>query len=538
MARRKNDIPEGYTLAEDAGDAGPDGSGAAREITPLDRELCAFDRNDVGNAKRLIARHGADLLHVTDIGWHVWDGTRWNLDADGKLVMRRAQKTAKAMKAEADAAAEAAGPRRRSEARAAAWKFAIGAGNSGRLRSMIDQAAPRLSARLADMDGRPLKFNVANGTLALGDLPPGENDPETVGIERLPHDRSDRITLMAGTREAPVAWDPEARAPEFERFLAAIQPDADTRGFLQRWFGYCLTGLVDEQAMVLLHGGGRNGKSTLVDTLAHVFGDYARSLPIKSFLRDDRTTGGQATPDLARLPGARLVRSSEPEPGAQISEAMIKEITGGEPITARHLHQGFFEFAPQFKAVISFNNKPTVRGADDGIWRRLLLVPFTVRVDKPDLHLKERLKAEASGILNWLLAGYRQWRAAGLMVPDSVRAATDDYRADSDIVGEFLKIAVVADAQKAVSGAEFYNAFKAWCGKNGIDAPSGTWFGKRLSGRPGIRKVRVGTVRYEGIDLSSEVRGWMAEARHKPGLLDSSRGPPEPEAGDPGAGAG
>lgn len=534
MARKRQAIPEGYTLAGEAAEDDSARDRAAPAPTDLDRELHRFDRNDVGNAKRLVARHGADLLHVADIGWHVWDGARWSLDADGKLVLRRAQRTAKAMKAEAEAAAEAAGPRRRSNARDSAFKWAIQAGNQGRLRAMIEQAAPRLGARLADMDAQPLKFNAANGTVLLGDTPQGENDPETVAVELHPHDRADRITLMAGTREAPVAYDDAARCPEFETFLAAIQPDPEVRGFLQRWFGYCLTGLVDEQAMVLLHGGGRNGKSTLVDTLAHVFGDYARSLPIKSFLRDDRTTGGQATPDLARLPGARLVRSSEPEPGAQISEAMIKEITGGEPITARHLHQGFFEFAPQFKAVISFNNKPTVRGADDGIWRRLLLVPFEVRIDRPDLHLKERLKAEAAGILNWLVEGYRQWRARGLMVPDKVRAATDDYRADSDIVGEFLKIAVVADRQKAVSGAEFYNAFKAWCGKNGIEAPSGTWFGKRLSGRPGIRKVRVGTVRYEGIDLSSEIRGWMAEARGKRDLLDSSPAAPKTEPDDPG----
>src|SRR5262249_5005445 len=162
------------------------------------------------------------------------------------------------------------------------------------------------------------------------------------------------------------------------------------------WFGYCLTGDVGEQVMVLFHGRGANGKSTLLSLMAHVMGDYALTLPIQSFLHDDRRGGGDATPDLARLPGARLVMAAEPERGSRLSEAVVKTVTGGDKVVARRLFEGQFEFEATFKLVLSANEKPRITGQDEGIWRRVTLVPFAAAIarERRDKRLIEKLKAE------------------------------------------------------------------------------------------------------------------------------------------------
>jgi hypothetical protein len=185
-----------------------------------------------------------------------------------------------------------------------------------------------------------------------------------------------------------VLYDPNAEAPIFHKFIREVVPDDEVRIFLQRFFGYCLTGSTKEQAILMLWGEGSNGKSTLVDLLNWLLGDYALVTPFASLLHTDQRRGGEPTPDLARMPGARLVSAAEPETGARFAESMLKQLTGGEKMTVRHLRQDFFEFKPQFKLCLSFNNKPYIRGQDEGIWRRLLLVPFNQRFVDAD-RLKE-----------------------------------------------------------------------------------------------------------------------------------------------------
>jgi putative DNA primase/helicase len=445
----------------------------------INLHLADKERNDVGNAERFLARHGQDLLYVRDVGWHVWSGTHWARTGADEAVKQKAHATARSVAEEVDAMQGAAPPDHVSAAdwkdkQAELLKWSVASGNSTRLRAMVEEAAPYLSVPPDMLDADPLLLNLANGTLRLADA-----------CEDLrPHSRGDRLGKIIN-----VTFDPAATCPQFDAFMARVQPDADLRRFLQVWSGYCLTGLTGEQKLIFNYGEGGNGKSVFIDLVAKIMGPYAASLPFASLLRDDRKRGSEATPDLARLPGARLVRASEPESGARFAEATIKAITGGEEITVRHLNQGFFDFVPQFKITLSGNHKPSIRGQDRGIWRRFLLVPWEENIpdDEQDKDLPAKLWRERSGVLNWMLDGVRIWLEQGLVIPDRIRAATDEYKSDSDPLGRFIAECIEAAPGTNIQARTMYNAFAAWCRSNAIKPWSETAFGRALPER-GIEK--------------------------------------------------
>ncbi|WP_299393249.1 phage/plasmid primase, P4 family [Pelagibius sp.] len=459
---------------------------------------CAYlPKNDVGNAKRLIKRYGPDLTYVEGIGWFCWEGTHWDGERGDLEAQLRAHWTAGDVKEEAEAIVddgpfedEADKDFQERVAKHRSW--GVGSGNSNRIHSMLRESVPYLARRLEDMDADAFLFNVQNGTLHLG--PAGD---DTEGVWLKPHDRADRISKVA-----PVAFKAAADAPIFQAFLQRILPDPEIRGFVQRWFGYCLTADTSEQALVLFHGQGANGKSTLIEVVSWIMGRYGLALPFASLLHDDKRRGSEATPDIARLPGARLVSASEPEIGQRFSESLLKSLTGGETITARHLNRDFFEFQPTFKLVLSFNHKPSVRGQDEGIWRRLLMVPFDVTIPEPerDRALLSKLKDEGSGILNWLLDGFRLWVEGGLAVPDGVRAATDAYRSESDPVGQFLASATRHDPGATVQASRLYKAYELWCKDSAVTPLKQTAFGKTLGDR-GYKRSKIGTYYYSDLAL-------------------------------------
>lgn len=514
-----------------------------------DLVLAQQSYNDLGNAERLIARHGRDMIWVEQIGWLVWDGCRWATEGGKAEAVKRAHLTARAIldeveavrvvgreslddrsgvlariqdlhrqaetaatPAEAEEADELAGALSRVVARVLVpddlteWtdrlrKFASSSGNAGKISAMLEQAQPYLRRSARDLDAQPYLLTVRNGTI---DLDPPEEEAYTedgsfAGEVLRPHRREDLATRMV-----PVPHDRSAECPHFRAFLADILPDPDLRDFIQRWFGYCLTGDISEQSLAVFYGTGRNGKSTLLDTIKHVLGDYAATVPIETFLHDDRKRGGDATPDLARLPGVRLVLASEPEVGARFSESTIKTITGGEAITARHLFRDMFEYTPAFKLVISCNHRPTVRGQDKGIWRRILLVPFTVTIpdDKvvPLRVMSARLQAEAPGILNWMLDGYLMWREQGLNPPNAVREATEAYRLDSDPMGEFLRTCTREAKGATVQAMVMYRAYVHWAKANALDPVSMTRFGLRLKDR-GFQQTQSGNRYWLDVEL-------------------------------------
>ena len=463
----------------------------------LNLELAGQVRNDIGNAERLVARKGADLAFVKDAGWYGWTGTRWSRADGDRLAQIAAQETAIAIFAEANAM-RGAGPRKdaagnlketaadHAERVAGHRKWAAASGKAERLAAMLRCAAPWLAKGIDEMDAEPFALTVANGTLELD---------EKVSFRG--HERADWISRLA-----PVIYDPEAAAPRCRQLLDEVLPDPAVRRFVQTWSGYMLTGATVEQCLVLLYGRGQNGKSKYLEAMRGIMGDYAAALPSASLLHDDHRRGSEATPDFARLPAVRFVSTVEPRKGARLDEGFIKSLTGGDPIMERHLHHDFFEYKPQFKLCLAFNDKPTIRGQDKGIWRRLILIPFEVEIpdDRKDKHLGDKLRAEYPGILNWALDGFRLWREGGLAMPERVASATAEYRDDLDQLGPFLAATCEPAAGERVRFKDLYAAYCGWCHANAQSPLSASWLGRSLIDR-GYPRVKSVDIYYVGLRI-------------------------------------
>lgn len=477
-------------------------------VAPNDRDLADQPNNDLGNARRLIARHGEDFLVVDELqrdlrdGWLVWDGTRWAARGAWAQVKQMAHRTSEAIYDEAEAV-RADPPKQwpdegdkayadRLEKRIGGLnKHALDSGNSTRVNAMLNSAVPYRLRMVTGLDADPMLLNVRNGTLVLG-----------AEVRLRPHDRSDLISRLV-----PVDHDPEADCPKFRAFLARILPVEEVRVFLQIWFGYCLTGSIAEQLAVLFYGRGANGKSTLLKILRALFGDYALSIPFETLTHDERKSGSQPTPDLVRLVNVRFAAASEPGVGTRLSESMLKSQTGGEPMVVRQLYREPFEFLPTHKLVSSFNNKPKITAQDEGTWRRLAMVPFTViipREERVDDFADQLVAEEAAGILNWLLDGYRLWRERGLVPPEQVMEATSEYRGESDRIGDFLAACTEPDRTRATSSADLYGAYERYCKENRQDAISHALFGRLMIEKGFQRSKSMGRMHYHKVSLTRE----------------------------------
>ncbi len=488
--------------------------------------------NDLGNARRLIGHFGANLMNVREVGRHAWAGTHWEAeggdeaaqrmahitserialeaphlvhtkaeleaieaaeqltaedralaagtlpkaaplieseDADAKLRAR--QQEVRFILATADTARRALGSRKQQRR-----KFSIASGNGGRLAAMVEQAEPYITAPPEAVDADPLAINLKNGTLrVVKERVPDPECPDPKAerfvakwrVQLDLHKREDRITKLL-----PAFYDPRAEAPEWTAFMTRFQPHENVRRFLQQFHGYALTGLMGLQIFVFNYGSGANGKSTFMEALARLQGPYAAVLPAEALAGDMQRRGDQATPEFARLPGARLVRAAELPRGQSFSESTIKMLTGGEPMLVRHLHHRFFEFRPTFKAIGSGNDKPAIGGVDEGIWRRMKLVPWPVTIPEKERKPMERVlrafEAERAGILNWLLDGLLDYLAHGLVTPDEISSATADYRAEMDPVGEFAGACVTPSPDERVTARAMYEAYSAWCHANSV----------------------------------------------------------------------
>lgn len=482
---------------------------APHEGDRLDLVLAYQSCNDFGNANRLIQRFGGDLMYVENNGWFVWDGQRWDREGGAVGAMKCAHKVALAIREEAKAVKDARG--RNAEDRVARlFGWALQSGNQAKARAMLDAAESYLAQPVNVLDTAPMLVACENGTVVL-------RQEETY---LRPSDRADYMTRRMG-----VPFIEGTGCPQWLKFLERIQPDSDMRDFLQRIAGYCMTGSSEEQCCFIFYGTGSNGKSTFVNVLRHIMGDYAMNSPISTFLaKREGSGGGEASPDIARLPGVRLLTASEPPEGARLDEGQVKAMTSNEVVTARHLNQGFFEFRPCFKLMISTNHYPRIRGTDAGIWRRIRLVPWTVRItdEEKDKRLEEKLIAEAPGILQWMIDGAEQWLQRGLDPPAKAKAAVEDYKAAQDPVGEFLaaKCQITGDYPKPgtdkpyqVAAKEMREAYKRWCEEEGLDAMNGNVFVEKLLGKGISKKKSNGCIVYVGVALNSEFdeqkqKGW------------------------------
>jgi putative DNA primase/helicase len=237
--------------------------------------------------------------------------------------------------------------------------------------------------------------------------------------------------------------------------------------YLQRVCGYCLTGDTSAHEFYIFHGSGRNGKSTFVKTLTNVLGDYAASARIETFLTNKKNSGGSsANSDIARLAGARLVTAGEGESGRRLAEAMVKEMSGGDTITARFLYREEFQFDAQFKLIMFTNHRPIIKGTDVAIWERIRLIPFEVFIPKEqrDETLRAKLDAELPGVLRWCVEGAVRWYSEGFgKLPQAVIAACKAYREEMDVLGDFLADCCDLESQGTVATSELYGAYMKWC---------------------------------------------------------------------------
>ncbi len=331
---------------------------------------------------------------------------------------------------------------------------------------------PVVVVRPENLDTHPYLLNVANGTV---DLKTGKLRP---------HDRADLLTKIA-----PVDYDPAAGCGEWEKFLARVLPDADVRAYLQKAVGYSLTGSISEQKMFIAHGPGANGKSTFLELLATMLGDYGQSAPMDTFIV--KKHGGGIPHDVARMVGARFISTVEANEGVRFNESLVKQLTGGDRISARFLYQEFFDFTPTHKLWLSVNHKPEVRGTDHAIWRRLVLLPFDVVIleAERDARLGEKLRAELPGILAWAVRGCLAWQADGLKAPDTMVRAAAEYKEENDTIATFIE-----DCTTRVTGAKMtklpvFERYVRWCHTNNEQPLTSRAFSIRLAehgvqGRP------------------------------------------------------
>jgi P4 family phage/plasmid primase-like protien len=332
----------------------------------------------------------------------------------------------------------------------------------------------RMAAVVDQWDIEPMLFNAAKSTIDL-----------RTGHDRLP-DRLDYITKIAATAVAPPGTPHSLWSAFLNRLTAGNDP---LIGFLQRFLGYCLTGHVHEHKLVFLYGTGANGKTVFVDTVAGIFGDYSVSAPIEMFL----TSKYDRHPtEIARLKGARLVVAQETTKGRAWDEAKIKNLTGGDRLSARYMRGDFFDFTPTHKLLIAGNTKPSLRNVDEGIRRRILLVPFTVRIPpaERDLKLTEKLKAEWPAILRWMLDGCLEWQRAGLVVPIIVREATENYLAEQDTLAQWIEEAIEPNPDAFVLTRVLFKSWKLWCEERNLAAGTETAFSDSLAERGYIRARR------------------------------------------------
>ena len=265
--------------------------------------------------------------------------------------------------------------------------------------------------------------------------------------------------------------------------------DRNLRDFFQRCCGYGITGSIDEQMIFLLQGKGGDGKSTTMNELRAMLGDYGSNADVQTFVVGAQRSGGEASPDLARLAGdCRMVSTGEPRVGAALDEGRIKAITGGAAITARELHGAPFEYIPRFKVFFECNRKPRISGDDDGIWRRVTVIqfPHQFKGAAADKQMHRKFAMERPGILNWVIEGTLAWLEAGVLTPPAaVQEAIDDYRRAANPFGEWFGERVdTRDAEERTPAKDLYDSYKAWCEENAVgdrEIMTSTAFGRAMS---------------------------------------------------------
>ena len=471
-----------------------------------------YMRTDLGNAERFVDAHRDHVLWCpARKSFLCWDGKRYAWDERGEAV-KLAHETARGI------FHEAAYTDNEDEQKKIAG-FAAVSQNTTRIRAMLTEAKPYLAVGMDELDRDPWLVNCQNGTLDL----------RTGRLKG--HDPTDRITKIV-----PVEYAPEASCPRFLRFLKETLVDDAVIKFVKRYSGYTLTGITRERLLAILYGFGENGKTTLAELLRDVMGDYATNTDTETLLMKRYQGVGN---DVAALKGARFVSAAEVEQGRRLAESKVKQLTGRDTVTARYLFGEPFNFTPEFKLWLSTNNKPVIQGTDDAIWDRLRLIPFTQRFDgdRQDPKLPEKLRGEMAGVLAWMVEGCLEWQEHGLGEPDSVRTATDQYRAEMDTLAAFLDEECVIASDSRVLAERLYQSYAMWCDNSGERKEPKKAFVARLEERGFVRRretrgVNKGRYIWLGIGFRSGDEPPDDDDDGSPGEPNSGQGSPGESRGD------
>lgn len=410
---------------------------------------------DFGNAERLIEYNIDSIKYCRKTrAWYIWREKKWHID-DGHLLNRLAMQTIDKIIDEAHAIEN------NPSLKQAMLNHVIKSQSLTRVKAMIAlaQSDPRIQIDVTDLDSDPMKLNLSNGTLDLRTK------------ELTEHFRKDMITKIS-----PVSYDLHATCPLFFRFIDRITDgNIALQNYIKKIAGYCLTGITDEQVIFVFIGDGANGKSTLLEIMRKILGNYARHVQSSSFLAGSKAIRN----DIARLNGARFVSAVEMGNNSTIDEALIKQMTGGDPITVRFLYREYFELKPSFKLLIAMNQEPNIRGVDHGIWRRLRIVPFDVTIsdDELDRNLLQKLVGEMPGILNWMVQGCLEWQSEGIAVPSEISLRTQMLKRELDVIGLFLTDCIVPDAEGTITLKLMFELYTSWCLENACDAMTKKSFG-------------------------------------------------------------
>ena len=458
---------------------------------PID-ELTLESHGDIRNAKALAHLARNNYVHITTRErWMRWSEEKWvPCEKDEHVAMakeacRRILATATSVFADD----QERGKRLISEAMAAH--------NLAKIQAMLKLAVsePGMSVTDRELDANPLLLGVANGVVDLRSGLLLANEPS-----------------MLITRYCAADFVEGASCPRWLAFLDQVfLGDRATIAAAQRLLGYTLTGLNTEEVLVISYGHGSNGKSVFSNTVLRIMGGYGMTAP-SSLLTARRADDSGPRNDLAALAGARLVSINELQAGDRLDEQVVKMLAGREPIAARFLFREFFEYVPQFTPWMRTNHKPIVTGEDDGIWRRLVLLPFlrNFKDGEKDPNLEQKLLAERDGILQWMLEGARLYLKDGLQLSPLMQREVAAYRKDSDVVGEFLAEKATIDANSKALQADVYRSYKYWCEENGLRLPSKKSFTQRLAER-GFTEAKSGADRYyTGLTIHSLFRTVMS----------------------------
>ncbi len=457
--------------------------GEGKAVQAVDEEkMRAYTFDDMGNADRFVDLFGDNVRYCyTEKKWYYYNSMKWCVDNIG-VVLRMADKSVEAMKAEAKLYLQADEENGGDMSKAFEKHMKASRSNKSK-KAMLNEVEHHIPVLPAQMDKYRMALNTPSGIINLKNGEVRAHNPE-----------------YYFTKITSVDCSQTAECPRWLAFLDDIfAGDKELIRYIQKAVGYSLTGSTAEQCAFFLYGTGRNGKSTFIDVIRDVFGDYAANIqPETIMVRNSQSSAINS--DIARLKGARLVTSVEPNEGVRINEGLLKQLTGDDTVTARKLYSEEFEFKPEFKLWMATNHKPIIRGTDTGIWRRIHMIPFNVQIpeDKVDKNLTHKLKAEITAIFKWCIDGCILWQREGLKMPSAVLQSVREYKREMDVISAFIEDRCVLEG--SVQASTLYAAYTSWAGDNNEYCMSNTKFSTELAKR--FEKVKGRNFNYfNGISI-------------------------------------